>query len=114
MDVCGVVLRPKYIFNEEMNVMSDKVLMSPESELPNLKEGRRGRPRADAVTTMMKEGSSSPSAIKCRFCMRVFPREKSLQTHVRTHTGRIICGFKNSIPSIASLLNLKNHKYNHM
>lgn len=48
---------------------------------------RRGRPRADALTNLMMQGSTSPSNIKCKFCNRVFPREKSLQAHLRTHTG---------------------------
>lgn len=87
MEECTSVLRAKFIFSDDSNSKDDRILLSPDSEHPNLKEGRRGRPRADAVTTMMMEGSSSPSAIKCKFCMRVFPREKSLQTHVRTHTG---------------------------
>lgn len=50
-------------------------------------ENKRGRPRSEALTTLMVEGSISPSAIKCRYCNRVFPREKSLQAHLRTHTG---------------------------
>uniref|UniRef100_A0A182MFX1 C2H2-type domain-containing protein n=1 Tax=Anopheles culicifacies TaxID=139723 RepID=A0A182MFX1_9DIPT len=50
-------------------------------------ENKRGRPRSEALTTLMVEGSISPSAIKCKFCNRVFPREKSLQAHLRTHTG---------------------------
>lgn len=50
-------------------------------------ENRRGRPRSEALTTLMMEGSTSPSAIKCKYCHRVFPREKSLQAHLRTHTG---------------------------
>ena len=41
--------------------------------------GKRGRPRADVITHLILEGSSSPSGIKCRMCNRVFPREKSLQ-----------------------------------
>ena len=49
---------------------------------------RRGRPRADALTNLMMQGSTSPSSIKCSFCNRVFPREKSLQAHLRTHTGK--------------------------
>lgn len=48
---------------------------------------RRGRPRADALTNLMMQGSTSPSSIKCSYCSRVFPREKSLQAHLRTHTG---------------------------
>lgn len=51
------------------------------------RENRRGRPRSEALTTLMIEGSTSPSAIKCSYCNRVFPREKSLQAHLRTHTG---------------------------
>lgn len=51
---------------------------------------RRGRPRADALTNLMMQGSTSPSSIKCTFCNRVFPREKSLQAHLRTHTGKKI------------------------
>lgn len=54
---------------------------------------RRGRPRADALTNLMKQGSTSPSSIKCMYCSRVFPREKSLQAHLRTHTGK-----KRSLP----------------
>jgi len=58
---------------------------------PDLSAGRselkRGRPRADAITSLMIEGTTSPSAIKCGYCNRVFPREKSLQAHLRTHTG---------------------------
>ena len=49
---------------------------------------RRGRPRADALTNLMMQGSTSPSSIKCTYCNRVFPREKSLQAHLRTHTGK--------------------------
>lgn len=49
---------------------------------------RRGRPRSEALSTLMIEGSTSPSAIKCGYCHRVFPREKSLQAHLRTHTGK--------------------------
>ena len=41
--------------------------------------GKRGRPRADVITHLILEGSSSPSGIKCRICNRIFPREKSLQ-----------------------------------
>lgn len=54
---------------------------------PDGRENRRGRPRSEALTSLMIEGSTSPSAIKCGYCNRVFPREKSLQAHLRTHTG---------------------------
>lgn len=52
-------------------------------------EGKRGRPRADIINSLIIEGAQSPSSIKCRICNRVFPREKSLQAHLRTHTGNI-------------------------
>lgn len=67
---------------------------SSASLTPNLMDGtrleansKRGRPRSEALTTLMIEGSTSPSAIKCKYCHRVFPRDKSLQAHLRTHTG---------------------------
>lgn len=50
-------------------------------------EQKRGRPPADKISILIKEGSSSDSNIRCRVCNRVFPREKSLQAHFRTHTG---------------------------
>lgn len=52
------------------------------------REHRRGRPRSESLTTLMIQGSTSPSSIKCKFCSRVFPREKSLAAHLRTHTGK--------------------------
>eukprot|EP00064_Thunnus_orientalis_P018740 superscaffoldBa00004415_g18846 len=55
-----------------------------------MKDGiRRGRPRADTVRELISEGETSSSRIRCNICNRVFPREKSLQAHKRTHTG---CG----------------------
>ncbi|XP_068279168.1 zinc finger protein 367 isoform X2 [Nyctibius grandis] len=54
----------------------------------HLKDGiRRGRPRADTVRDLINEGEHSSSRIRCNICNRVFPREKSLQAHKRTHTG---------------------------
>lgn len=70
------------------------------------RENRRGRPRSEALTTLMIEGSTSPSAIKCTYCNRVFPREKSLQAHLRTHTGMyLLFQYKNVyLYSIISIL----------
>jgi len=50
--------------------------------------GKRGRPRADHISHLILEGTSSPSGIKCKVCNRVFPREKSLQ--VRFISSRIL------------------------
>lgn len=61
---------------------------STPQNLADARENRRGRPRSEALTTLMIEGSTSPSSIKCSYCNRVFPREKSLQAHLRTHTGQ--------------------------
>lgn len=61
----------------------DEFTMRPENN-------RRGRPRAEVLNTLILEGSSSASAIKCHYCFRVFPREKSLQAHLRTHTGKCV------------------------
>ncbi|XP_061181769.1 zinc finger protein 367-like [Saccostrea echinata] len=55
-----------------------------EYEDPNM---RRGRPRADIVNSLIFKGSMSNCSIRCEVCSRVFPREKSLQAHMRTHTG---------------------------
>lgn len=54
---------------------------------------RRGRPRTDELATLIIQGSTSPSSIKCSFCQRVFPREKSLQAHERTHRGQLLLLF---------------------
>ncbi|XP_061206373.1 zinc finger protein 367-like isoform X2 [Neopsephotus bourkii] len=60
------------------------------SSSSSLKDGRRrGRPRAETVRDLINEGEHSSSRIRCNICNRVFPREKSLQAHKRTHTD---CG----------------------
>lgn len=64
--------------------LGEKSVLSPS-------ETRRGRPSADLLNTLILEGSTSPSSIKCTYCGRVFPREKSLQAHLRTHTGEGTC-----------------------
>lgn len=48
---------------------------------------KRGRPKLEEISSLIKEGSQSKSPIRCRFCKRAFPREKSLQAHQRIHTG---------------------------
>ncbi|CAG2101784.1 unnamed protein product [Medioppia subpectinata] len=60
---------------------------SPTGDDPNSSSAKRGRPRLEEITSLILTGSTSPSAIKCEVCNRVFPREKSLQAHLRTHTG---------------------------
>lgn len=43
---------------------------------------RRGRPRLDDISILIKESVESPSGIRCTYCSRVFPREKSLQVNI--------------------------------
>ncbi|KYM99372.1 PREDICTED: uncharacterized protein LOC108776763 [Cyphomyrmex costatus] len=76
---------------------------------------RRGRPRADALTNLMKQGSTSPSSIKCSFCNRVFPREKSLQAHLRTHTGErpYPCDYPGCTKAFTQSGQLKTHQRLH-
>ncbi|XP_024879802.1 MDS1 and EVI1 complex locus protein EVI1-B-like [Temnothorax curvispinosus] len=76
---------------------------------------RRGRPRADALTNLMKQGSTSPSSIKCTFCNRVFPREKSLQAHLRTHTGErpYPCDYPGCMKAFTQSGQLKTHQRLH-
>ena len=66
---------------------------------------KRGRPRADAITTLIVEGTRVNSDIRCKICNRVFPRDKSLQAHMRTHTGKDVR--RKAIPSCCL-----NSKYN--
>ena len=66
--------------------------------------GKRGRPRSDIITALMVEGTSSRSRIRCKKCGRVFPREKSLQAHLRTHTGEFPMQLLNSSWQMIHLL----------
>jgi hypothetical protein len=61
---------------------------SLDSATGNGSSSKRGRPKSEVLCSLMLVGSTSPSAIKCKFCNRVFPRDKSLSAHLRTHTGR--------------------------
>ncbi|XP_060515830.1 pair-rule protein odd-paired-like [Cylas formicarius] len=78
-------------------------------------ETRRGRPRAALLNTLILEGSTSPSSIKCTYCSRVFPREKSLQAHLRTHTGErpYVCDYPRCTRKFAQSGQLKTHQRLH-
>ncbi|KAK3755283.1 hypothetical protein QZH41_004103 [Actinostola sp. cb2023] len=75
----------------------------------------RGRPKADVVNKLIAEGQQSCSSIRCDVCGRVFPREKSLQAHKRTHSGErpYICDFPNCGKSFVQSGQLKTHQRLH-
>ncbi|KAG5671831.1 hypothetical protein PVAND_002005 [Polypedilum vanderplanki] len=76
---------------------------------------KRGRPKSEVLTTLMIQGSTSPSAIKCKFCNRVFPRDKSLSAHLRTHTGErpYVCDFPLCSRAFTQSGQLKTHQRLH-
>ncbi|KAM6965025.1 zinc finger protein 367 [Aplochiton taeniatus] len=76
---------------------------------------RRGRPRADTVRELINEGESSASRIRCNICNRVFPREKSLQAHKRTHTGErpYLCDYPDCGKAFVQSGQLKTHQRLH-
>ncbi|XP_065596655.1 zinc finger protein 367 [Cyrtonyx montezumae] len=82
----------------------------------HLKDGlRRGRPRADTVRELINEGEHSSSRIRCNICNRVFPREKSLQAHKRTHTGErpYLCDYPDCGKAFVQSGQLKTHQRLH-
>ncbi|XP_005099028.1 Krueppel homolog 1 [Aplysia californica] len=91
---------------------SNKLQISTKRERDS---GKRGRPRADLLTTLMIEGSSSKSKIRCDKCGRAFPREKSLQAHLRTHTGErpYNCDFPGCSKAFCQSGQLKTHQRLH-
>ncbi|XP_074022820.1 zinc finger protein 367 [Numenius arquata] len=76
---------------------------------------RRGRPRADTVPELINEGVHSSSSIRCNICYRVFPREKSLQAHKRTHTGErpYLCDYPDCGKAFVQSGQLKTHQRLH-
>ncbi|XP_062984832.1 zinc finger protein 367 [Elgaria multicarinata webbii] len=82
----------------------------------HLRDGiRRGRPRADTVRDLINEGEHSSSRIRCNVCNRVFPREKSLQAHKRTHTGErpYLCDYPECGKAFVQSGQLKTHQRLH-
>lgn len=84
-------------------------------DTPCKDSGKRGRPRAEVIRELINAGTLSPSRIRCRVCSRVFPREKSLQAHLRTHTGErpYRCEFPNCGRAFAQSGQLKTHQRLH-
>ncbi|XP_043915638.1 zinc finger protein 367 [Protopterus annectens] len=86
---------------------------SPDSALKD--SIRRGRPRAEMVRDLIHEGEHSSSRIRCNICSRVFPREKSLQAHKRTHTGErpYLCDYPDCGKAFVQSGQLKTHQRLH-
>ncbi|KAB0801143.1 hypothetical protein PPYR_05497 [Photinus pyralis] len=99
---------PNSIDQRPVNGNGNENLVSPS-------ESRRGRPRAEFLNTLILEGTSSPSSIKCTYCGRVFPREKSLQAHLRTHTGErpYVCDYPRCSRRFTQSGQLKTHQRLH-
>ncbi|XP_028604769.2 zinc finger protein 367 [Podarcis muralis] len=97
----------------------DEEAGSPDSGIGgggHLRDGtRRGRPRADTVRDLISEGEHSSSRIRCSVCNRVFPREKSLQAHKRTHTGErpYLCDYPECGKAFVQSGQLKTHQRLH-
>ena len=93
---------------------TEKLVMDFCTKLPNVNPPR-GRPRADVVNILIEEGQHSYSSIRCDVCNRVFPREKSLQAHKRTHSGErpYVCDFPNCGKAFVQSGQLKTHQRLH-
>ena len=75
----------------------------------------RGRPKAEMINYLIVEGAQSCSSIRCDICSRVFPREKSLQAHKRTHSGDrpYTCDFPSCDKAFVQSGQLKTHQRLH-
>lgn len=76
---------------------------------------KRGRPKSENLKSLIVEGQVSPSTIKCKYCGRVFPRDKSLNAHERIHTGLrpYSCDFPGCTRAFTQSGQLKTHQRLH-
>ncbi|XP_076335062.1 zinc finger protein 367-like isoform X3 [Tachypleus tridentatus] len=83
----GNLCSPELLSSSQSQGNINVSLPKTNSQKQQKEPGRRGRSRLVTLTNLILEGSSSGSTIKCHICNRVFPRGKSLQAHLWTHTG---------------------------
>lgn len=90
-------------------------LLGENNENSDNSAARRGRPKLDAIKCLISSASDSKSAIRCHTCNRVFPREKSLQAHIRTHTGEkpYVCTFSGCTKRFTQSGQLRTHQRLH-
>lgn len=77
---------------------------------------KRGRPKLETITSLIETSDELiGSTIKCNICKRTFPREKSLQAHIRIHTGErpYICDFPDCGRRFAQSGQLRTHQRLH-
>lgn len=104
-----------YCENENENDDNSSLLGGENNENSDNSQARRGRPKLDAIKCLISSASDSKSAIRCHTCNRVFPREKSLQAHIRTHTGEkpYVCTFSGCTKRFTQSGQLRTHQRLH-
>jgi len=106
-------------FCENDNDENSSLILGAEENYENSDQNdtqaRRGRPKLDTIKCLISTASESKSAIRCHTCNRVFPREKSLQAHIRTHTGEkpYICNFAGCTKRFTQSGQLRTHQRLH-
>lgn len=108
---------PRVTFSPRSSSASSQEADSLEGDSPCVKgdNNKRGRPRAEKISSLIFEGALSTNNIRCKICSRVFPREKSLQAHMRTHTGErpYVCDYPGCGKSFCQSGQLKTHQRLH-
>ena len=85
----------------------------PQREVRGSEIPQRGRPRANVVNLLKKEGEMNVwSSNRCDDCGRVFTRHRSLQVHKRTHSGEkpFVCDFPSCGKAFVQKGQLKTHQ----
>lgn len=113
------VLSPNFILNSSTGTAGNSFNSpSPSSSKISPRSSsssKRGRPKSETLTNLIIEGKDSPSNIKCKYCSRVFPRDKSLNAHERIHLGvkPYICDYPGCTRAFTQSGQLKTHQRLH-